>query len=141
MRPRPELRQLLICISTSRYLPASGTAGLDRSFVSGNSRVPAPPPMMIANVLFWREYKSIRSEFLADSLLGTLQASQNFVTMDFSLCAALSATSGRRRVLRYSWTAYGVWSIAVTTQLGEGCFPMEKWRFGSGPAGLIIWRN
>src|SRR5580704_15899070 len=47
MRPRPELRQLLIGISTSRYFPASGTAGLARSLVSGNSRVPAPPPMII----------------------------------------------------------------------------------------------
>src|ERR1700746_2593834 len=37
-------------MSTKRYLPASGTAGLARSFVKGNSRVPAPPPMMIARV-------------------------------------------------------------------------------------------
>ena len=33
-------------MSTSRYLPARGTAGLARSFVKGNSRVPAPPPMI-----------------------------------------------------------------------------------------------
>src|SRR4029453_17169108 len=38
-------------ISTMRYLPASGTAGLERSLVSGKRRVPAPPPMMIASVL------------------------------------------------------------------------------------------
>ncbi len=37
-------------ISTMRYLPASGTAGLERSLVSGKSRVPAPPPMMMASV-------------------------------------------------------------------------------------------
>jgi hypothetical protein len=37
-------------MSTKRYLPASGTAGLARSFVKGNSRVPAPPPMMMARV-------------------------------------------------------------------------------------------
>src|SRR5271157_2008721 len=37
-------------MSTKRYLPASGTAGLARSLVKGNSRVPAPPPMMMARV-------------------------------------------------------------------------------------------
>src|SRR5437762_11261262 len=46
----PEFRQLLIGISTIRYLPPIGTAGFARSFVSGNNRVPAPPPMMIASV-------------------------------------------------------------------------------------------
>src|SRR5581483_154704 len=44
----PELMQLLIGMSTMRYLPPSGTAGFERSLVSGNRRVPAPPPMMIA---------------------------------------------------------------------------------------------
>src|ERR1700744_3209295 len=33
-----------------RYFPPSGTAGLDRTFVNGNKRVPAPPPITIANV-------------------------------------------------------------------------------------------
>ena len=42
----PELMQLEMGISTRRYLPASGTAGLARSLVSGKSRVPCPPPMM-----------------------------------------------------------------------------------------------
>src|SRR5580704_16447622 len=51
MRPRPELRQLLIGMSTNRYFPASGTAGLERSFVSGNNRVPCPPPMMMESTL------------------------------------------------------------------------------------------
>jgi hypothetical protein len=37
-------------MSTKRYLPASGTAGLARSLVKGNSRVPAPPPMMMERV-------------------------------------------------------------------------------------------
>src|SRR5690606_7108578 len=46
MRRRFELMQLEMGMSTSRYLPASGTAGLARSLVSGNSRVPAPPPMI-----------------------------------------------------------------------------------------------
>src|ERR1700726_2006578 len=55
----PEFKQLLMGISTSRYFPAKGTAGFDRSFVKGNRRVPAPPPMTIARVLFWREIASI----------------------------------------------------------------------------------
>src|SRR6267142_5253892 len=38
--------QLEMGISTRRYLPARGTAGLARSFVRGNSRVPWPPPMI-----------------------------------------------------------------------------------------------
>src|ERR1700674_3639474 len=50
MERSPEFRQLLIGISTIRYLPPIGTAGFDRSFVNGNSRVPAPPPMMMARV-------------------------------------------------------------------------------------------
>src|SRR5579871_466227 len=45
-RFRSELMQFEIGMSTMRYLPARGTAGLARSFVSGKSRVPAPPPMM-----------------------------------------------------------------------------------------------
>src|SRR5688572_6459116 len=36
--------QLEIGMSISRYLPATGTAGLARSLVSGYSRVPRPPP-------------------------------------------------------------------------------------------------
>jgi hypothetical protein len=47
-----ELMQLLSGISTMRYLPPSGTAGFERSSVSGNSRLPSPPPMMMASVLF-----------------------------------------------------------------------------------------
>src|SRR6185437_1598706 len=51
MRRRPELMQLEMGMSTMRYLPASGTAGLARSFVSGNSRVPCPPPIMTESTL------------------------------------------------------------------------------------------
>jgi len=43
----PELIELLIGISISRYFPPSGTAGFDRSLVSGNKRLPAPPARMI----------------------------------------------------------------------------------------------
>src|SRR5512137_721270 len=45
-------------ISTRRYLPASGTAGFERSLVSGNKRVPCPPPMITDSTLLvfgvWR---------------------------------------------------------------------------------------
>src|SRR5688572_26791555 len=40
--------QLEMGMSMSRYLPATGTAGLDRDRVSGNSREPRPPPRMRA---------------------------------------------------------------------------------------------
>jgi hypothetical protein len=40
----PELRQLEIGMSTRRYLPAIGTAGLERVAVRGDNLVPAPPP-------------------------------------------------------------------------------------------------
>src|SRR5262249_737832 len=40
----PLLRQLEMGMSMSRYFPATGTAGLARSWVSGKSRAPCPPP-------------------------------------------------------------------------------------------------
>src|SRR6266446_925788 len=51
MRRRFELMQLEIGMSTSRYFPASGTAGLERSLVSGNRRLPCPPPMITESTL------------------------------------------------------------------------------------------
>ena len=48
MRPIFEFKQLEIGISTSRYLPAIGTAGLLLVDVSGESLDPAPPPKIIA---------------------------------------------------------------------------------------------
>src|SRR5438874_6536053 len=42
-RRSPELMQLLSAKSMMRYGPPKYTAGLARSFVSGNSRSPAPP--------------------------------------------------------------------------------------------------
>ena len=41
IRLRPACRQLLIGMSISRYLPPIGTAGFERMWVSGKSRVPA----------------------------------------------------------------------------------------------------
>src|SRR6476469_2655651 len=43
----PELRQLLSVKSMIRYGPPKYTAGLERSFVSGDSRSPAPPASTI----------------------------------------------------------------------------------------------
>src|SRR5712671_4656141 len=51
MRRRFELMQLEIGISTNRYLPASGTAGFERSLVSGNRRLPCPPPIITESTL------------------------------------------------------------------------------------------
>jgi hypothetical protein len=47
-----ELIQLEIGISTSRYLPAIGTAGLLRVDVNGYRREPAPPPRITATTDF-----------------------------------------------------------------------------------------
>src|SRR5215218_4733513 len=62
IRSRPELMQLEIGTSTRRYLPASGTAGLARSLVSGKSRVPAPPPRMTARTRFITDVSVTREE-------------------------------------------------------------------------------
>ena len=45
-------KQFEIGISTNLYLPAIGTAGLDRAAVKGNNLDPAPPPSMIARISF-----------------------------------------------------------------------------------------
>ena len=47
----PELMQLEIGTLTNRYFPPSGTAGLARSLVRGNKRVPRPPPRITARTL------------------------------------------------------------------------------------------
>jgi hypothetical protein len=44
----PELMQLDMGTSMSRYAPPIGTAGFDRVFVNGYKREPAPPPKMMA---------------------------------------------------------------------------------------------
>src|ERR671921_814470 len=45
-----ELMQFEIGMSTSRYLPPSGTAGFERRSVKGDRRVPAPPPRITARM-------------------------------------------------------------------------------------------
>src|SRR5664279_2149560 len=76
MRRSPELMQLEIGISTSRYLPASGTAGFARSLVSGNRRVPWPPPMITERTLLvltdWRLVCVMAKPFLVFSILQSL---------------------------------------------------------------------
>jgi len=60
-------RQLEIGISTSRYLPARGTAGFERRRVRGYSLVPAPPPNireMIALDIYYDQF-FIVSKWLA----------------------------------------------------------------------------
>src|SRR5450631_1559143 len=52
MLRRSELMQFEIGMSTKRYFPARGTAGLARSLVSGNRRVPAPPPRITLKTFF-----------------------------------------------------------------------------------------
>lgn len=49
----PALRQLLMGISTSRYFPERGTAGLQRVCVRGDRRVPRPPPRIMQRVSCW----------------------------------------------------------------------------------------
>jgi hypothetical protein len=44
--------QLLIGMSTRRYLPPIGTAGLDLFAVRGYNLEPAPPPKIIDTVSF-----------------------------------------------------------------------------------------
>jgi hypothetical protein len=58
------LMQLLIGISTNRYLPAMGTAGFERLEVSGYNRLPAPPPRITATTAFdilviWAIYRKL----------------------------------------------------------------------------------
>src|SRR5687767_11956328 len=49
VRRMSEFMQFESAISTRRYLPPSGTAGLERCCVSGKRRLPAPPPRITAN--------------------------------------------------------------------------------------------
>src|SRR5947207_2185219 len=64
--------QLEMGISTRRYLPASGTAGLERSLVSGKRRAPWPPPIMTDSTLLvlidCRPESDIQSPFRRASL-------------------------------------------------------------------------
>src|SRR5271166_4411041 len=78
MRFRPEWMQLDTGISISRYFPAIGTAGLLRDLVSGNRRVPRPPPRISETTrgmepllhLSCRESPSIRDGVKLQHVLG-----------------------------------------------------------------------
>jgi hypothetical protein len=48
-----EFKQLEIGISTKRYFPPIGTAGLERVSVKGYKREPCPPPKIIAITFFF----------------------------------------------------------------------------------------
>src|SRR5579862_2917435 len=73
--------QLEMGISTMRYFPASGTAGLARSFVSGNRRVPWPPPIMTESTLLvlmlCRPVCDIKNSFARKLLKEVIQQFQN----------------------------------------------------------------
>src|SRR5262245_16813120 len=62
MRRIPALMQLLIGTSTRRYFPAKGTAGFDRSCVSGKSRSPLPPPRISPRVFSGTAISSYHGE-------------------------------------------------------------------------------
>src|ERR1700737_3996123 len=51
MEKMPELMRLLRTKSTMRYFPPKGTAGLERSRVRGNKRLPLPPARTNATIL------------------------------------------------------------------------------------------
>lgn len=57
---RPELMQFEMGISIMRYFAASGTAGFERSFTSGKSRVPRPPPRMMVQALSFNPSTTIK---------------------------------------------------------------------------------
>src|SRR3990172_1566552 len=59
MRSIPACRLLLIGMSIRRNLPPIGTAGLARYLVSGQSRVPWPPPRIA--VMTFRMTASLRA--------------------------------------------------------------------------------
>src|SRR5438094_2633977 len=70
MRRRCELMQLEIGMSTRRYLPARGTAGFERSRVSGNTRVPCPPPIMTERTLLVLVYMRMPLAIVKSILAG-----------------------------------------------------------------------
>src|SRR5450432_25809 len=86
MRRKPELMQLEIGMSTSRYFPASGTAGFARSFVSGNSRLPCPPPMMTQRTLLtlmdWRPVCDIANFCRNHTVEGWVRASNRYASAE-----------------------------------------------------------
>src|SRR5258708_16623167 len=77
MRMTFEFMQFEIGTSTRRYLPPSGTAGFDRCRVSGNKRLPAPPPRITASKLClsgmrnWGEDIGKEGEFQEKSITHT----------------------------------------------------------------------
>src|SRR6185437_4291529 len=107
MRRRPELMQLEMGMSTMRYLPASGTAGLARSLVSGNNRVPWPPPIMTDSTLLvfmvCRPVCDIskilsREKFLKESYTpGPKPARRSFTRVISNCEMAVNHRFGRRR--------------------------------------------
>src|SRR5271157_1463551 len=70
---------------------------MDRSLVKGNKLVPAPPPITIASVFFWREF-----EFIFDRGSKSLFSAGLFSRAPKTLCHySASASSSQRRRRRY----------------------------------------
>src|SRR5258708_22219505 len=63
IRRNPEFRQLLMGMSISRYLPAMGTAGLERCTVGGNRGEPRPPPRITLRTSFMRALSGLLRPF------------------------------------------------------------------------------
>ncbi len=92
-------RQLLIGMSMRRYLPPIGTAGLERLKVSGNRRVPRPPPRMIANTSSIAVSLSPTAAARYFAPVVSAAALRTITVTSFLLCAScfVRANTGRTR--------------------------------------------
>src|ERR1700734_3300162 len=99
IRFSPELMQFDTGISISRYLPAIGTAGLLRALVSGNSRVPRPPPRI-----------SEITRGISHPSPSQLNSSEPVVTGTPRGCARPD-TLARRRLIIPSYNRY--WAVGI----------------------------
>ena len=76
-----ELIQFEIGISTNRYFPAIGTAGLDLFSVSGYNRDPWPPPKMILKTLLFIISYLIKDLYIASVCFAMALQSKNSSTL------------------------------------------------------------
>src|ERR1039457_6447206 len=110
--------QFEIGMSTSRYLPASGTAGLERSFVSGNSRVPWPPPMMTQRTALvlsdWRPVCDISQMLRECNVVPRVRASNGFAPVEIVRLAFRVYAAGNGPIT-------GAVPPELRTQLSPGC--------------------
>src|SRR6266436_768585 len=161
---RPEFRQLLIGISTMRYLPPSGTAGLARSLVNGKRRVPAPPPMMFASVRWVVPGGSAGVDiaetesraprfcvctspitqcwwFTATFLLGLprLHGPAASGNLHFLVCVESSVMWGARKLRPFCSTDFVASNIAATIPPASPSLMAITSRPASAPVGSLHW--